>query len=216
MAYIYKITNLVNGKIYVGKTIYTIERRFKEHLSDSKRGKYENRPLYKAINKYGKDNFIIEAIEKCEDDKASEREIYWIEKLNSYHNGYNATLGGDGKNYLDYEFICQTYQQVQNAVKTAQICNCCPDTVLEILKKENIPVLSSSEIAKRQQGKKVIQLSLDGKEIQRFPTLRDAGRYLVETHQAKGGVQGIGSNIRQVCENRRKTAYKYKWIWDLD
>ena len=55
MSYIYKITNDVNGKIYVGKTNYTIEKRFEEHIKDYQRKRCEKRPLYEAMNKYGVD-----------------------------------------------------------------------------------------------------------------------------------------------------------------
>lgn len=72
MAYIYKITNSINGKIYIGKTYKTIEQRFKEHFKDSKR--YKNRPLYRAINKYGIESFKIEVIEKT--NTPEEREKY--------------------------------------------------------------------------------------------------------------------------------------------
>ena len=48
---IYKITNLINGKIYIGKTLDTIEKRWKDHKSDSVRPRCEKRPLYSAMNK---------------------------------------------------------------------------------------------------------------------------------------------------------------------
>jgi len=51
----------------------------------------------------------------------SEREIYWIEYYNTYYNGYNATLGGDGRHYLDYEKIITTYKKFLNAKKTAEV-----------------------------------------------------------------------------------------------
>lgn len=51
--YIYKITNKVNGKAYVGKTTDTVQVRWEEHLKDSKRKRCANRPLYRAIRKYG-------------------------------------------------------------------------------------------------------------------------------------------------------------------
>ena len=60
MAYIYKITNTINGKMYIGKTELTIEKRFQQHCKDSQRDKMSNRPLYKAMRKYGVEFFSIE------------------------------------------------------------------------------------------------------------------------------------------------------------
>ena len=59
------------------------------------------------MRKYGVEHFHIELIE--ETDNPEEREIYWIEKKQSFKNGYNATLGGDGRKYLDYDLIISTY-----------------------------------------------------------------------------------------------------------
>lgn len=61
MSFIYKITNQINGKSYIGKTnLASIQERFKEHIHDSKRVHMEKRPLYSAMNKYGSENFKIE------------------------------------------------------------------------------------------------------------------------------------------------------------
>ena len=51
--YIYKITNLINQKAYIGKTVNSIEKRWSEHQREAQRERAENRPLYKALNKYG-------------------------------------------------------------------------------------------------------------------------------------------------------------------
>ena len=59
MAFIYVITNDVNGKQYVGKTNFSLERRFREHIADSKRERCNKRPLYSAMNKYGVEHFHI-------------------------------------------------------------------------------------------------------------------------------------------------------------
>ena len=63
MPYIYKITNNINGKVYIGKTNYTIEKRWKEHCHDYKKLSFQKRPLYRAMAKYGPENFSIEEIE---------------------------------------------------------------------------------------------------------------------------------------------------------
>ena len=63
MGYIYKITNLINGKIYIGQTRFNVQRRFHQHLYEAKKGEL-NFPLYSAIRKYGEENFKIECIEE--------------------------------------------------------------------------------------------------------------------------------------------------------
>lgn len=93
MSFIYKITNIVNGKVYIGKTNRTIEERFKEHCQKSTINSYEKRPLYSAMKKYGIENFIIEQIEECSLSVVDEREKYWIEYFGSFKYGYNATKG---------------------------------------------------------------------------------------------------------------------------
>lgn len=93
--FIYKITNRVNNKVYIGQTRFTIEHRFKQHLKNAER--FDSMPIYKAIRKYGKENFEIESLEEVEFDKLNEREMYWIAYYDSFKNGYNATIGGGGK-----------------------------------------------------------------------------------------------------------------------
>lgn len=94
MGYIYKITNNINNKCYIGQTGRTIQVRWLEHIRPSK---YKSDlPLYRAISKYGVDNFSIEEIEECDNTVLDEREIYWINYFDAYRNGYNCTEGGGG------------------------------------------------------------------------------------------------------------------------
>lgn len=93
---IYKITNKVNGKIYIGCTSRTMEQRLSGHFRQ--RFSMRGNCLGRAIIKYGIENFIIEKIEDCNSEKQMfEREIYWISFYNSTNNniGYNLTEGGD-------------------------------------------------------------------------------------------------------------------------
>ena len=99
---IYKIENLVNGKVYIGQSV-DIYRRWKAHkyVSNEENREGYNKPLYRAFRKYGIDNFSFEVIEECLEETRSEKEIYYIEKYNSYiggenANGYNLTTGGEG------------------------------------------------------------------------------------------------------------------------
>ena len=209
MAYIYQIVNDINQKIYIGKTEFSIEKRFKEHCSDAFRERNEQRPLYAAMRKYGIEHFYIELIE--ETDKPEEREIYWIENKQSFKNGYNATIGGDGKRYIDYDLVIATYQQVKEIKKTAEILNIHPDSVSKILHTNNIAILSSQDIQKKKYGKITNMYDLDGKFLRSFSSTGEAATYMVK-HNLTGCKQTtIKQHITEVCTGRRKTAAKFKW-----
>ena len=94
MAHIYKITNLINDRKYVGQTVGDPKIRWYNHLYCAK-----NNPLMvisHAIAKHGEDNFKFEVIENCSEENLNDREIYWIKELNTFHDGYNSNEGGGG------------------------------------------------------------------------------------------------------------------------
>lgn len=150
MAYIYQIQNDVNGKLYVGKTEFSIEKRFKEYCNDAFNNRNEKRPLYSAMRKYGIEHFHISLIE--ETDNPEEREKYWIEYLETFKSGYNATMGGDGAKYIDYESVVNTYNKVQNQAETARILNISVNSVQSILKYYNIKLVSLRQVNQNVNG----------------------------------------------------------------
>ena len=77
IGYVYKITNLQNGKVYIGKTIRTVSVRWEQHLKKAKQK--INNYLYDAMNHYGYDNFVMETIETCSKEDLNGREKYWIQ-----------------------------------------------------------------------------------------------------------------------------------------
>jgi len=95
MFYIYKATNKINGKFYIGRCKGPIKNREYKHWWYAT-NKETNMPFPNALRKYGRENFIWDIVEETEEDNNGEREIYWINKLNPQ---YNATLGGDGGRY---------------------------------------------------------------------------------------------------------------------
>lgn len=86
---IYKITNTITGDFYIGYTGLTLEERFTKHKYNARAGGPTY--LYRAMRKYGEDNFIIECLQ--EDGNLNEDEALWISKLNP---NYNMTKGGEG------------------------------------------------------------------------------------------------------------------------
>lgn len=212
MSFIYVITNTINGKQYVGKTDLTIEQRFHAHIRDSKVAKRKSRPLYRAFNKYGIENFTCDLLEECSSHDSSAREIYWIGRLDTYRNGYNATLGGDGKHWKDYKTIAEAYQNFQNVRKTSAFCECDTLTVKKACQEYNIKIKSSKEIALEQSAKKVAMLSSDGQIIRRFNSIVQASNYLIDNNIAKAKERSVASNISRVISGERKNAYGYKWI----
>jgi group I intron endonuclease len=89
--YIYKTTNLVNGKIYVGQTGTNIEQFLDKYLGSGKL-------FHRSLKKYGVDNFSKEILEICTKENINEREIFWIKELDSRNIGigYNINPGGIG------------------------------------------------------------------------------------------------------------------------
>jgi len=94
MRYVYKLQNLVNGKVYVGQTMNPANRKA-GHFYDARRG--DKRPLYASIRKHGVENFLFEVIEECADELINEREQHWVAYFDSFNRekGYNLTSGGE-------------------------------------------------------------------------------------------------------------------------
>lgn len=214
MAYIYKITNNINQKIYIGKTLNSIEDRWKEHLKDYKKERCEKRPLYDAMNKYGLENFSIEQIEECDSEIVNDRETYWIEYYGSFKYGYNATKGGDGKSYLDYNLVVITYNHLQSEIETAKNLNISVDSVRKILKEKNVPIKSSSEIIKEKYGKITNMYSLEGVFLRSFSSTNEAAQYMIDNNLTGCKKTTIKQHITEVCNGKRKTAAKYKWSYN--
>jgi group I intron endonuclease len=103
--HIYKITNKINGKVYIGKTIKPLHIRWSQHISKSKRNTKHKFLLHNAICKYGPINFDVELIYTAKSiEDLADREKQYIKQYNTFNNpsvGYNMTDGGDGGTLSD-------------------------------------------------------------------------------------------------------------------
>lgn len=94
---VYKITNKITGKVYIGITNQGSGARYRHHWYESRIG--EPSPIHRSMAKYGEDNFTLEIIDFADTyDELKEKEKYWIREYDSMNRekGYNLTEGGDG------------------------------------------------------------------------------------------------------------------------
>ena len=205
MGFIYKIWNEVNDNLYIGQTSTSISARWSNHKQKSKE---ENTHLYLAMRKYGIDKFHIEEIEEVANSALNEREKYWINFYNSYYNGYNSTLGGDGavKSNVSLEEIEGLWNQGYGISEIAEILG-----VSRMVVRDRIYgslFYSEDEASRRGESnrnkkkcKGIIQKTLDGKFIQYY----------------ESGVQAeekTGISRKTISQVLRRTGRSSGYIWE--
>ena len=140
--FIYKITNTINGKSYIGQTIQNVKERFYQHCATKCSKAVSNMAIHRAIKKYGKSNFTVEVIEEIDSANLNDRERYWIKCYNSYNNGYNSTKGGqDGcKPFkdLDVESIIKEYNTGKSLRTLGTIFKVDKQTIKDLLIRHNV------------------------------------------------------------------------------
>lgn len=146
---VYKITNKINGKIYVGKS-KDVENRWKQHQRLS-----EDSLLHIAMRKYGIKNFEFELLEACPISELDKKEMEYIRRLNTFvgrgHRsdawGYNLTLGGDGGSTImvDEIGICVFYKEGLSVDEIAERYEVSNSVILRILEKYQVHVRNNSE-----------------------------------------------------------------------
>ena len=171
---IYKITNLINNKVYIGQTIQSLKLRWQEHCQNINNGNYQM-VIKRAIHKYGKENFTIEEIEICDSSILNEREKYWIDYYNSFKEGYNSTLGGQDCTKLPKLLnkaseIVELYKEGFSLRNLAREFNVNHATIKLILTRNNINLRTTRTYKLSQQDRENIisdyQKGISRKEIQ--------------------------------------------------
>ena len=118
MVGIYKITNKINGKCYIGQSIH-IEKRWWAHKHDAflENGSGYDYPLYQSMRKYGLENFTFEVIDVCSVEELNEKEIYYIKFYESYGKGYNQGPGGNLGHYnkLNNDAVRKIIDRLKNS-----------------------------------------------------------------------------------------------------
>jgi len=200
---IYTITNLVNGKIYVGKST-NLKSRIYDHKWKLKNNKHPNKYLQYSYNKYTKDNFIFEILDNYEEEHLSSFETYWINILNTTNRkfGYNLTSGTNSNGFRHLEstkiiigncnkgkkYSKERCKNISNALKGKKKSK---SHIENYIKNRRIPV---------------IQLDFNDKFIKEWDSISNAGRDL----------KIIKSNISRCCKGITKTVNGFKWCYSKE
>lgn len=168
IGWIYIITNDCNNKKYIGQTI-SKERRHERHLADLRSNRHHSHKLQRAYNKYGEEHFHFEYL-KFEVDNTfqlCEMEKEYIKKFNTYYDGYNETLGGEGHStkfdlptsVLIFQ-IGKRYAGIKHLL--SRYYNCDRTTITAIFNREN---LENEEFQEEELQKLILDIGLTDKNL---------------------------------------------------
>jgi group I intron endonuclease len=194
---IYKATNQLNKKCYIGQTIRSLKERKKQHIIDSKRQKYSHYIFYRALNKYGINNFKWEIIDENIKDHDTLNVLEELEIIihDSYNNGYNMTTGGCGSSG---KFHSKETRKKMSKSRKGQI----PWHMGKNLSKEHKESIRKSLINNKLISSPVYQKNKDTNEIiNEYPSIQEASR--------KTNI--CNPNIHKCIHGKRKTAGGFKW-----
>lgn len=211
MTNIYLITNLITGQKYVGKTVNTIQHRFRQHYTDMNNTYIDN-----AMKAYGIENFECTLLKECEDSEWKYWETYYIEELNSHwtKGGYNLSMGGDYNPMDDPEVrqrhksACSSPEHIEKLRKAALGKRHTEESKKKMSKiqKELYKNPELRQKVKLNQPTRIPVAMLDENEniIKTFDTLTDACRYFNKN-------QGNTSAIHQVLDKYNKNGKRAKF-----
>lgn len=213
MGIIYKITNTLNNKIYVGQTTRNIAERWREHRSKS--APSDGTYLHNAIAKYGEDNFIIEEIDNCPDALLNDKEREWIAILDTmYPHGYNLTIGGEGNPKIDNSQIVTLWNEGKSLGEIASIMEINISTVSRHLKglssystKEATSRARHGDFSQNSLRKGINQYTWDGKFVKHYNNIYeiipDKNDYRI-------------SHLQQACRGNQALWNNYQWRYDTE
>lgn len=238
MTGIYKITNLINNKIYIGQSL-NIELRYNAHINYAlnKLSKEYNTPIHNAIRYYGKNNFKLEILELCSAQELDKREKYYISfyKATDREIGYNLTIGGEGghrtncKSILQYDLdghFIQEWNSIWEAaeslnIKESNIRACCCGQKsaggFQWKYKDSSQVIKqykrNTYYAGLEQGRKLVPIkatSIKTGEEYIFQRIKDAAEWLIKNKISKNSIAGLSSRISTI-KNTSSIGYGFKW-----
>lgn len=223
---IYKFTNKVNGKVYIGQSVDVYTRKASHRHNCTKVGSSAyNTYFHAALRKYGKDNFDFEIIEECPEHLLNEREMYWIDYYKSYKSeiGYNMNLGGSDRTCFKksvYQIDTKTKEIVKEHDSLASAARdvngyvgalslVCSGKLTSAYNyiwcfKDEYDEEKYSNYKRKKQCKEIYQIDIKTKKvIKEYESMIEAAKE----------VGGVPSVITQVCTYKRKTYKGFIWCY---
>lgn len=207
MGYIYKITNNINQKPYIGKTVDSIQERWREHIYEAF-SHHSYFLIHQAMRKYGLDNFTIVELEQCSNDMLSEREQYWIKTINTHFEegyGYNMTHGGDGTLRYSDKQILELWNKGFSSGEIAKILGATPSTI-SIRLKSLVGEGAARQRRTEKNRKPVLQYDLSGNFIKAWNSVSEAEK----------GTNTSSGSITRCCKKERVMASNSLWKYATD
>ena len=210
--FIYKATSITTGKVYIGQSCQTLEKRMSQHLYKATSDYDPNNHFHNAIRKYGFQDFVFQIIEDdiMSNEILDEREKYWINHYNSYYDGYNSTLGGESGLRRDDLVIAALFH---DGYTTKEICEMTGHNRSTIYNSYKVNGLQEENNKRKNEkirlrcSERVEQYGLDGKYIKTYESATAAGQEL-------GNQSAISAVCRQ--EDSALSAYGYLFKYEND
>lgn len=238
---IYKITNKINNKIYIGQSI-DIKERWKQHFykAYNKKELGYNSAIHQAFRKYGYENFSFEVIEVCKKEELDAKEIYWIKTLNSLTpNGYNILPGGQLNRASTRQLFCSKCGKEISSSNSSGLCRSCAQEKVSITKEELYEKLLENEGNFTKVGAfygitdnairkkcKNFNLSYHSSDYKQKKEKKPCQRQVIQIDKntkeiihiyksiaeaARAVGASKGSHITEACQGKLKTAHGFCW-----
>lgn len=211
--YIYKIICLPTGKLYIGQTLRTIEKRWKRHIRDAKKG--SEHKFHRAIRKHGAENFTVEELlavlaptKKELKAQLDSLEIEYISRFNTREKGYNSTDGGEGTaGRVCSEESRERYRQANMGERNPSFGKACSEETKEKVRKANLG--RPSPMKGRKHSKETRKKMSDSHKGERNYFF---GKSLSAEHKAKMSESHKGEKFSE--ERKKKISDSVKRMWE--